>query len=1036
MAQISTARKVGRVIKTILKSVLALVLVAVLVVMNVLMPSALSSYGRMVNSLLGYEQHWDNSGVNSEGLDLEYYTADYTSETIKDAEEALDKQIAAEGFVLLQNEDSNLPVEKGTTLSFFGENIKSLASSQSMVSAYLGSSSSTSGLVSALESHGLSANQTLLDFYTTGAGKDYTMGSGSISFGASEDFAINECPLEVLEQNNVLESAQGTTPVFVLRRVAGEGRDMPRSMYNHADNAEDQAKTYLEPDSTELEILQYLNDNFDNTVVIVNTASALDLGFLEDMPNIKSVLFVPSAGTYGLDSLAGILAGDINPSGRTADTFSSEPLASPAAQNYGDYAYVDESGNLTGYNYVTYEEGIYVGYKYYETRYEDVVLGQGNAGSFDYDAEVTHPFGFGLSYTTFEWSNFTTSWNSDACTAQITVTNTGSVSGKDVVELYAQSPYTDYDKANGVEKASVELVGFAKTTELAPGQSQTVTIEFNEEQLKAYDAKGAGTYILDAGTYYVCAATNAHAAVNNILAAKGAAVEGSSALVNTYVPANIDVDTSKYAADSDTGAAIANQFDDAAGDATYLTRADWTGTFPTHDGDPLEGEISTWGNEINATDAQGNPVALVYAKTASSELMDQLGSTDSGNPTEDSELTDTPVYGVDNGLELIDMRGLDFDDEQWEDLLDELTPEDYFVSIGQGGYGTAGLESIQKPFNVDADTAAGLIYGGSGSTMSGDAMMFCTPVVVACTYNQDIYTAYGEMIGNEALLGGATGWYAPSMNIHRTPFTGRNGEYYSEDAFLSGVVGSLEVRGAASKGMYCTIKHFALNDQENHRGDADAKECGSLVTWANEQSIREIYLTPFEMCTKVDDVMLKYLQKDASGNYQNAEREYSACTAVMTAFNRVGATWAGGNYDLITGVLRNEWGFKGWIVTDSASNGQPFMDVTQMIEAGGVSKLAQAASLANWTFDKDNSTEYHYAREAMHNLLYATANSKAMNGAMRGSVWKDGPQKVDKLRWTATGISVVGLALIFFTGWRNHVKRKAERAAENVTVAD
>ncbi|HBG3382925.1 TPA: glycoside hydrolase family 3 C-terminal domain-containing protein, partial [Clostridioides difficile] len=319
----------------------------------------------------------------------------------------------------------------------------------------------------------------------------------------------------------VLDSAEGTTPVFVLRRVAGEGRDMPRSMYNHADNPEDQDRTYLEPDSTELEILQYLNDNFDNTVLVVNTASALDLDFLEDMPNIKSVLFVPNTGTYGLDSLAGILAGDINPSARTADTFSGEPLASPAAQNYGDYQYLDENGELVGYNYVSYAEGIYVGYKYYETRYEDMVMGTGNAGDFSYAAEVTHPFGFGLSYTDFAWSDFSTAWDGDTCTATVNVTNTGDIAGKDVVELYAQSPYTDYDRANGIEKAAVELVGLGKTKLLEPGESQTIEITFDEEQLKAYDANGAKTYILDAGTYYVTAGKNAHDAVNNILAAKG-----------------------------------------------------------------------------------------------------------------------------------------------------------------------------------------------------------------------------------------------------------------------------------------------------------------------------------------------------------------------------------------------------------------------------------------------------------------------------------------------------------------------------------
>ena len=301
----------------------------------------------------------------------------------------------------------------------------------------------------------------------------------------------------------MLDSAKDTTPVFVMKRVAGEGRDAPRSMYNHADSAEDKAKNYLEPDSTELEILQYINDNFDNGIVVVNSAVVVELDWLAQFPNIRACLLVPSTGTDGMDSLAGILSGDINPSGRTVDTFAADALGSPAAQNFGDYQYVDAEGNLTKYNYVSYAEGIYVGYKYYETRYEDAVLGQGNAGDFDYDAEVVYPFGHGLSYTDFAWSDFKTSWDGKTCTAEITVTNTGDVAGKDVVELFAQSPYTDYDRANGVEKAAVQLVGYAKTKQLEPGESQLIQVTFDESELKAYDASGAGTYILDAGTYYV-----------------------------------------------------------------------------------------------------------------------------------------------------------------------------------------------------------------------------------------------------------------------------------------------------------------------------------------------------------------------------------------------------------------------------------------------------------------------------------------------------------------------------------------------------
>lgn len=1020
---VSRARKVGRVIKTILKSVLVVVLAVAMVGVNVMLPNSMIS--RMVNNIAGYQQSWDNSKANTAGLDLDYYKADYDKDSIGDAEKQLDRQIANEGYVLLKNDGNTMPFEQGTTFSFFGESVKNLTATQSVLTQFTGAKGNSNQLKDSFESRGFGVNQTLMDFYTKGAGSKYTMGTGSINFGAAEDFRINECPLSELESaDGVLDSTKDTVPVFVMRRVAGEGRDMPRSMYNHATSAEDKAKTYLEPDSTELEILQYINDNFDNGVVILNTASALNLGWLEQFPNIKSVLFVPSTGRYGTDSLADIFAGEVSPSGKTVDTFEANSLNSPAAQNYGDYQYVDGDGNLTGYSYVSYAEGIYVGYRYYETRYEDAVLGQGNAGDFDYDSEVVYPFGYGLSYTTFDWSNYQASWDGTRCTVSVDVTNTGDVAGKDVVEVYAQSPYTDYDRANGVEKSAVQLVNYGKTKLLEPGETQTVSVTFDQDMLKAYDANGAKTYILDAGTYYVTAAHDSHDAVNNVLAAKGANVAGDASRVSTYVPSNTDVDTTTYATDAKSGAEITNLFDDAKGDVTYLTRADWEGTFPQHDGTPLEGDVSTWGAEINAVDENGNPVSYAWGKVASPELIDRLKGLDSGNPVSDATITDTPVYGQNNGISLIDLRGKDYNDPMWNQLLDELSAEDYRELVGHSGYGSNFVQSIGKPFNIDADTAAGLIYGGTG-------MMFCSPVVMAQTWNQDLASAYGAMIGNEANIGGTTGWYAPSMNIHRTPFTGRNGEYYSEDPVISGTVASLEIKGAAEKGVYSTIKHFALNDQENHRGDGGIEQ--GCATWSNEQAIREIYVKPFDICMHVGTVDENYVEQGADGSYSMATTKVDACQAIMSAFNRVGATWAGGNYALLTGLARNEWGFNGWIVTDSANSAAPYMDSSQMIRAGGDSRLRSNEN--NYQYDENNSAEYHYAREAIHHLLYVTANSKAMEGAMPGSAYVPGLQAVDKVRIGVTAGGAAVIALVFWTGWRNHKKRVAERAAAAADAA-
>ena len=1018
MASSTTSKKKGgrgakRIVGIVMSAVLAVAFVTVILAANTVLPK----FNQIINSYFGVEQSWDNSDADTDGLDLTYNKADYDRGSISEAEETLDKDISGEGYVLLKNDDS-LPLEQGTTLSFVSGNSRDLGTkAPSMLETTLGiESGSTDALTPAMEQAGFQVNKTLADFYANGKGKDYVMGPGSVSYGDDEDFSINECPLSVMRDAGVLDSMQGTTPVYVLKRVAGEGRDMPRSMYNHAESAEDRAKSYLEPDSTELEILQYLNDNFDNTVLVVNSNAAIELDWLANFPNIKSVLIVPSTGTYGVESLANILAGSVNPSGRTVDTYAADASKSPAAQNFGDYQYLDESGNLTKYNYVSYGEDIYVGYRYYETRYEDVVLGQGNAGDFDYDSEVCYPFGFGLSYTTFDWSGFSTSWSGKTCTATLTVTNTGDVAGKDVVELYAQSPYTDHDRANGVEKSAVQLVGYAKTKLLEPGESQQVTVTFNESELKSYDSQGAGTYILDAGTYYVTAAHDAHDAVNNVLATKGAAgVNGSKSLVDTYVPANTDVDVTTYATDTLTGEAVENRLSDARGDVTYLTRSDWEGTFPTHDGE-ITSQVSTWGNEINGEDG----VSYTYGKVASADLLAKLDSTDSGNPDVeawDGELT----YGADNGLQLIDLRGLDYTDANWDKLLDQLTPEDYETMILHAGYGTDYIESVGKPAGTDADSTSGWSWGGTGMT-------FCNPMTVAQTWNQEIAYRLGNMIGNESLLGGATGWYAPAMNIHRTPYSGRNGEYFSEDGFLSGAMASQEVKGAAEKGVYTMMKHFAFNEQENHRGDRNGQY--SMATWLSEQSARELYLKPFEMCMKAGDVELSYLKQNSDGTYENVTRTIRACQGLMTAFNRIGTTWVGGSYNLISGIVRGEWGFDGWIITDNADTGV-FMNGGQMIQAGADSKLTVSDPTATWSFDASDPVTYRYARNAAHHLLYTMANGHSMNGAMHGSKFVSGGtgglQKADILRYGLTGVAALGLAATAAINVALEVRRRKTR---------
>ena len=495
--------------------------------------------------------------------------------------------------------------------------------------------------------------------------------------------------------------------------------------------------------------------------------------------------------------------------------------------------------------------------------------------------------------------------------------------------------------------------------------------------------------------------------------------DGNADLTAVYTQPKFDAAT--YAVDTKTGTEITNRFDAARGDFTLLTRSDWTGTFPQHGGEASD-VISTWGNEINGTDADGNPASYEYKKTASAEFLATMEERNSGNPTDPATLTDTIVYGAKNGLGLIDLRGKAYDDPLWDDLLDQLTPDDYQTLISSSGYGTPELQNVCKPYCMDADSATGLVFGSAGGATFNGAE------VTAQTWNRELALEFGRLLGNDALLGaGTVGWYCPATNIHRTPFSGRNNEYYSEDAFMSGSMASAAVQEAAKKGLYTFVKHFALNDQENHRGDA---QDAAAATWSGEQAIREIYLKPFEMCMKLDPVEMNCLEKQADGSYKNATTTIPACNALMTSFNRLGVTWTGGHYNLLTGVLRGEWGFNGFVITD-ANSYLGRMDARQMIEAGGSGSLRYLKD-TQFTFDKDSVSDYHYGRKAAHSILYTIANSKAMNGAMPGSTLVGTP--TDKqLRVVLTILPTLVLVLLvyrIFRVWKPSKRKLAKLEAK------
>ncbi|MEE0106222.1 MAG: glycoside hydrolase family 3 N-terminal domain-containing protein [Lachnospiraceae bacterium] len=862
--------------------------------------------------------------------------------------------IEEEGMVLLKNENG-LPLKEGAKVSLFGED------SVDFVYGGSGSGSVDTSLAlnlkQAMEASGFEVNDTLWDFYDKGAGKDYRK---SVPDETGEgEFAVNEVPANVYT-DDVKESFKdyNDAAVVCIGRSGGESADIPTEPLASG-------YQYLELDQDERDLLTMACENFDNVVVLVNANNAMELGFLNEdaYKNVKACVWVGGVGQEGIKAVADALAGKTNFSGHLADTYAYDSLSAPSAENLGDYT-ITNSDVKNGNKYLVYSEGIYVGYRYYETRYEDAVMGTGNAGDYDYTSTVQFPFGYGLSYTDFKWSDYTVEEKENTYEVTVTVKNTGDVAGKDVVEVYMQSPYTDYDKENGIEKSAVELVGFTKTDEIEPGKEQTVTVSVDKEVMKAYDAKNAKTYIVDAGDYYFTAASDAHEALNNILAAKGYTTEnGMDADGNaemTYKATVGSLDNTTYAKSTETGNDVTNQFDDVDiryydDSFTYLTRNDWTGSFPT-----------TYANgSMTATDA----------------LLADLKWNRSGGVANDG--SKMPEFEQDGDQKVSDAKDAAYDDEIWAELVSKLSADKAMQLVRQGGYATIQADVIGLPATTDKDGTSGI----SGTLVGGQsAMAYPVEAVMACTWNMELLYQLGLSLGEDSVNTEVAGWYAPGVDIHRSPYSGRNFEYFSEDGFLSGQLAGNEVKGAREKGVITYMKHFALNDQETNRYGG--------AMFANEQSIRELYLKGFEYTVTIGKT-----------------------NAAMAGMNRIGARWVGAHKGLMTNVLRGEWGFAGMVITDQASVSAMFyQDIISGLSAGtdlwlntnkSFWKLDEYAeedgTVVDWT--KDATVMNNVARAAK-NVIYAVGTSNAMD-----SVSDDGTVVAKKAPWE---IALIILDIIVF----------------------
>ena len=1036
----SKSKKLGIII-------LSVAIAAVLVLTFFVNFLALNAFDNILEQALGKTA--DGTRGDTMGADVQYYKSDFSSAAeLYEYEQHVVAEMAMEGATLLKNEKDTLPLAKGTTLSLFSHSSVDLVSGGSGSGS--GSFELTKNLKQGLEETGLKVNETLWAFYSEGEGSGYKRGAGTPDYGVTTDWSINEVPLEkITADKSLTDSFAGTTAMFVLSRTGGEGADLARDMAAYGGKS---GQHYLEPDETELEIIDYLNKTFDKVIILVNANNAMELGWVEDYPNVTAVINFPGAGRNGTVGLGYMLTGldrdgnEISPSGHLVDTFVYDNFSSPAMQNMGDYNYAGSD-----YYYVQYAEGIYVGYKYYETRYEDSIVNPSAAGEYDYSSTVMYPFGYGLSYTDFTWSNFSMS-TPDAegnITVSVNVKNTGERAGKEVVQIYASVPYTDFDRQNHIEKASVALVGFDKTELLQPGADETVTVKVSLKDLVSYDAYVNKTYILEAGDYYITASTDAHSALNNVLAAKGRQeselsyaggveeVVPQSGFVGVYNQAQTDTQTYSVGKDNEK---ITNRFEyaDLEDDgAIYLSRTDWT---------DMDNDALRYGT---ASDVASNAEigGKQWSHALSDELKADLDSRSSRNPAEDT-VPKTYSFGEENGVDLIDLRGLDYDDPLWDELLDQMDLDELAKMIDESGYCTPAMDSVNKPKVTDLDGPAGLnsvVNHGSvkiGEDEDGNdilGMTWPSEYLLASTWNVELAYEMGKGIAEDGLYGEVEGWYGPAVNIHRTPFAGRNFEYYSEDSFLSGEFGYQAVNGAAQKGMYAFLKHFALNDQETHRDHL------GIVTWAEEQAIREIYLKPFEMVLEDNtvDIEVNVPVKDENGNIIGYEEEREvktvpAATAIMSSFNRIGPTWAGGNYNLLTEVLRNEWGFNGFVLTDYEV--ATYMGTDQCLAAGGDAKLKTANVSGNFLFGyslQGNEEDQGYAREAAHHIFYTVVNSAGMNGFVHGVEYVNGfaYYKFILIAWDVAAAIGVGV-MAFFIYKKVRANKKAAQAEENSLADD
>lgn len=972
-----------------------------------------NTYVREINGFMGLESTEIIYKDGASGDDYQYYESEYDSiDEMMQAKSDLSEEITDEGIVLLKN-NGILPLETEKKITCLGRASTDLVYGGASGAGVIGNEGTVinATLKTGLEEARYTVNDKMWNFYEN---SEYTRGSGGT--GGMEAYRLGEVPPDEYPEDNGY-AEYGDACIVVFARNSGESNDAPVGDF-------EDGSVYYQLTDMEKNVLEEAKSNFDKVIVFVNSPSALSIEELKKDDEIDAVLTAGGLGMNGARSFGKILSGEVNPSGHLADTYAVNSLSSPAIQNHGSYSFTnaEEITNAStngasefNTNYLVQAEGIYIGYKYYETRYEDCVLKQGNAsseagayasaGAWSYPEEVSYSLGYGLSYTDFVQEIRSIDVKDDVITAEVKVTNIGDRAGKDVVQLYVQSPYTEYDKTNGVEKSAIQMVNFEKTDVLEPGESQTVSMKMDLYNICSYDTYGKQTWILDDGSYYFAIGASAHDALNNILAKKGYAVidgmddEGDLSLVTEWEneefrtfedPEFTDQGFTTYAGtyhrNSDT--AISNQLEKAdlnywmEGSLTYLSRSDWEGTWPKS----------------------------VENLTATEEMMPHLLS-----QTYEAGEKDTSgiITGADTDYQMIMMKGKDYDDPDWDKILNQLTPEDMMSLIGKDFSATEPVASIGYPGTTENDGPSGCVtnysseYDSDSTIFEGidhyseiNPRMYPSESLVACTYNQELTYRLGQMNGEDSFYTGQSTIWTPGLNLHRTPYSGRNFEYFSEDSMITYILGAQHVAGVQSKGAVAAPKHFAFNDYETNRF--------GLCTFMNEQTARENGLKGFEGAVAV-------------GQTHN----------IMTTLGRVGCDWIGVCTEMQNTILRDEWGFDGFIVTDNAI--MPYMYGTAVTY--GTDKFLvfsvgrYEAQLSPSVTTKDEKL-LSSMREACHRILFVNVNSMAMNGISEEAEVREIIPVWQKLLYAVNGVlavvTFIGLAMFVMTKIRFAKERNAD----------